>query len=282
MGAEVPSTVPVLAHESHFALMRGYRSFTFASHRSHLRETQRLLRLLTGLGLHTRLALFDPVAYARFCETRGLDPDTPDGRTRFTTEVAAHGPTLRYRGERLRTLLPRLFHTYAHHLARDRAAHLLTPDSRPPADSRPPLQGSGTAALHRATHALRAVLDAVGEGTHHLVCSCTLPSGPVTLALETTGPSDTALRTPEARSLTTVLASAFATASPGGLVLRTSRPGHHDAVRGWIIEGSWLRALTAAEVFDAYCTDPTTGDPVPPEPDVDHLPGIDIPPPESP
>ena len=59
-------------------------------------------------------------------------------------------------------------------------------------------------------------------------------------------------------------------------------PAGHEEVRGWKVREGWLRPLTAAQVFDAYCTHARTGEPVPPEPGVDHLPGLDLPHPGGP
>jgi hypothetical protein len=91
----------------------------------------------------------------------------------------------------------------------------------------------------------------------------------------------------DALTCVTVLAAGFATSASGGVVLRTLPPdgsagtgtGRAETVRGWAIAHGWLAPLTAAEVFDAYCTDARTGEPVPPEPGVSHLPGHPLPPP---
>ncbi|MGW4108634.1 hypothetical protein ACWEGV_37590, partial [Streptomyces sp. NPDC004976] len=74
----------------------------------------------------------------------------------------------------------------------------------------------------------------------------------------------------EALEFTTVLALGLATASPGGLVMRTSRPGTPDRVHGWRLRAYGLEPLTAGEVFDAYCTDAESGDLIAPESNVDY------------
>lgn len=76
---------------------------------------------------------------------------------------------------------------------------------------------------------------------------------------------DTRLDETEALEFTTVLALAIATHSAGGLVMRTSAPGTSDRVYGWRLRGDGLQPLTAAEVFDAYCTNTESGDIVSPE-----------------
>ncbi|MDT0265730.1 hypothetical protein RM844_05430 [Streptomyces sp. DSM 44915] len=74
----------------------------------------------------------------------------------------------------------------------------------------------------------------------------------------------------QAAVLCTVLAVGLATGAGGGLVLR-SGPGApsggtpRQSVRGWRLAGGWLHPLGEAEIFAAYCTDPTSGEPLPPE-----------------
>jgi len=42
-------------------------------------------------------------------------------------------------------------------------------------------------------------------------------------------------------------------------------------IRGWIVtEGEW-KAVTAAQLFNAMCTDPETEEPIPPEPAAEYL-----------
>ena len=74
----------------------------------------------------------------------------------------------------------------------------------------------------------------------------------------------------EALEFTTVLALGIATASAGGLVMRTTAPDTTDRVYGWRLRADTLEPLTAAEVFDAYCTDIESGDLVSPESGVDY------------
>ncbi|GAB2781389.1 hypothetical protein [Streptomyces daliensis] len=272
---EAPSTVAVLAEESDFALMRGYRSFTFADHRTYLRQMEGLLRSLSGEGIHTRVAVFDAVDYRLFCHEERLDPDTPASRTRYVAEVAASGATVAYTGQPMARLVQALTDTQACRAAWEKAAEVL---SRAGACA---ACGADIArvSLDRAARAVSLLMEAAGEGTHHLVCSVGVPGSPLVTALDAYADEDGALRVDEtaALALTTSLAAGLATDSPGGLVLRTEREGARDTVRGWNLHGDWLRALTAAEVFTAYCTDPVTGDPVPPEHGVDHLPGLELP-----
>lgn len=275
---EAPSIVAVLADESHFARMRGYDSFAFDDHTSYLRQLEGLLRALTAQQIHARVALFDPVGYELFCQEERLDPDTGASRARYVAEVATNGTTVPYRGQPLEHLIPQLRDAHTSRLTWQTGVEVLAGAGscrRCGADI-------GRAAFDRAARALALLLDTAGAGTHHLVASVAVPGAALVTALDVRRTSQGELHAhePAVLALTTALAAGFATASPGGLVLRTDgeRPAH-DVVRGWNLtpQGSWLRPLTASEVFTAYCTDPATREPVPPEPRVEHAPGFELP-----
>lgn len=282
---EAPSIVPVLADEAHFARMRRYDTFAFDDHGSYLRHLDGLLRGLRAGQVPARAVLFDPVDYALFCQERGLDADTADSRVNYVAEVAAGGTTVPYAGQPLGRLLPQLRDAHACRLTWQSGTEVL---ARAGACGRCGAD-IGKAAFARAARALSAVLDAAGTGSHHLVASVAVPGSPLVSALDVRRSSQDALYAHEsaALALTTALAAGFATGSHGGLVLRTEAesppgtggPAPRDVVRGWRLDPAecWLRPLTAAEVFAAYCTDPVTRDPVAPEPGVDHAPGRELP-----
>lgn len=56
---------------------------------------------------------------------------------------------------------------------------------------------------------------------------------------------------------------------PGGLVMRT-QDQEGESVRGWKIDRSEPQPVTGAEIFDAYCHHPATGEISPPEPGLDY------------
>ncbi|MCZ7434628.1 hypothetical protein [Streptomyces sp. WMMC1477] len=269
---EAASTVAVLARARDFAAMRRYRSFPHRDHAGYLRSVHDLLRSLRGRGVHARVALFEPAGYRSFCAAAGLDADTSLSRARYTAEVVATGPSLSYDGEPVRELLSRL----------------LNAAEAPGTARRPTARGRHEPTLcaradHRARSALAHLLTAAGAGEHHLVCSVTPaaphPAPPLVAALplrrDTAGPGDGSGETPT-RLFTVVLAAGISTGSAGGVVLRTTRGGH-QTVRGWRLANGWLQPLTEAEVFTAYCTDPATGEPIPPEPGVAYRPGFPLP-----
>ncbi|MFD7667416.1 hypothetical protein [Streptomyces sp. NPDC059788] len=272
---EVPSTAAVLADAQDFAAMRRYRTFPFDDHTAYLQQMETLLRSLTAQGIHTTVALFDPVAYETFCTDTDLDPDRPDSRSRYTAEVACTGATLPYMGEALTRLLPVLIDEAERQATWDRATALLARTGACP-DCGEDLARS---AFARASRAVTGLLDTLGDGTHHLVCSVPASGAPLLAVLHADSRDDGRLELSEAATLVfcTVLAAGIALRSPGGIVSRTDRAPGRDTVRGWVLRDAWLRPLSAAEVFTAYCTDAGTGEPVPPEPGVDHEPGLEIP-----
>ncbi|MEU3713521.1 hypothetical protein [Streptomyces catenulae] len=277
---EIPGTAGVLADPHDFAAMRRYRTFPFQDHTRYLRHLEDHLRTRTAQGMRTSLALFDPAAYAEYCAELGIDPDSIDSRARYTGELAATGATLPYAGEPLPQLLPLLVEETGRQAVWDTAATRLAEAGT--------CQECGADLSHTAfalaTQALKELLDGLGDGTHHLVCS--IPAGPPPLLAALRVTSEEGRHSlAESPSLTfcTVLAAGIAHRTPGGIVSRSTRPEPrpeattpHDTVRGWTLRDGWPEPLTAAQVFTAYCTDAETGDPIPPEPHVDHTEGFPL------
>ncbi|MGX2998420.1 hypothetical protein JNUCC64_29850 [Streptomyces sp. JNUCC 64] len=271
---EIAGTLGLLADEADFTAMRRYRSFPFDDHPAYLRHTEAVLRDRTDHGQHTSLALFDPERYADYCARTGIDPDTRASRTRFTAELAATGPTVPYDGRPLGELLPDLLDETARQTTWEYATHLLARAGECAVCG----EDLGRAAFARASDLLLRVLRAARPGAHHLVASVTTPDETLLGVLRARSDTDGLTDADEtaAVELATVLAAGITTHSPGGLVLRTITPGHDDRVQGWRLSGDGLLPLTAAEVFDAYCTDAASGEPVPPEPGVDYCAPPDI------
>ncbi|MFI2264090.1 hypothetical protein [Streptomyces tubercidicus] len=278
---EVPSAAAVLADEQDFRAMRRYRTFPFDDHRSYLQQMEHLLRTLASQGVLTTISLFDPAAYETYCADLALDPDRPESRSRYTAEVARTGATLTYQGEPLTQLLPLLLEEADRQATWDHASAVLARAGDCPECG----EELARTAFARATQALQQLLEALGNGTHHLVCSVAAGDPPLLAVLHATAPEGTRLQLDESETLIfcTALAAGFALRTPGGIVSRTTTgPDGHDTVRGWALHGSWPRALNAAEVFTAYCTDADTGDPIPPEHGVDYAPGLPLTPPPDP
>ncbi|MET8680214.1 hypothetical protein ABZW18_22170 [Streptomyces sp. NPDC004647] len=278
---EAPSTVALLAGEEDFAAMRRYATFAFDDHAAYLKEMEGLLRALASQGVHTTVALFDPVEYGEFCEDVRLDPDLPHSRTRYTADVAALGATVPYEGQPIDLLVPELIGVADRHSTLESATAVLAGTG----DCADCGRDVGRSAYARASQALMRMVEAVGPGTHHAVCSVPVDGAPLIAVLHAECRDDglVHLVEPEALVFCTVLAAGIATDSPGGIVIRSSGSADKgpDLVRGWALRGGWPRALSEAEVFAAYCTDADTGEPVPPEPGVVYRPGIELPLPEE-
>lgn len=285
---EIPSSAAVLADEQDFTAMRRYPTFPFDDHRSYLQQVETLLRSLAAQGVLTTLSLFDPVAYEKYCADLALDPDRPDSRSRYTAEVARTGATLTYQGEPLAELLPLLVEEADLQATWDHASGVLARAGSCEACG----EDLARAAFARATQALQELLAALGDGTHHLVCSVAAGEPSLLAVLHATSHDGARPQLAESPTLVfcTVLAAGFALRSPGGLVSRTTAPAApnitgdrtRDTVRGWTLGDSWPRPLGAAEVFTAYCTDADTGEPIPPEHGVDYAPGLPLTPPPDP
>ncbi|MEU6735098.1 hypothetical protein ABZ929_18175 [Streptomyces physcomitrii] len=265
---EIAGTVGLLTDARDFAAMRRYRSFTFDDHERYLQHLQTLLTDRRARGRQTTLALFDPGEYAEFCAASGLEPDTPGSRARFTAELATSAPAVRYEGQPLREIAEDLLDEALRQATWEYAAALLTTAG----DCAACGEDIGRSAFDRAHALLGQVLDALGPGSHHLVCSALTPHGSLTAPLHAAAPpgGPRAVDPGEALEFTTVLAAALAHSCPGGLVVRTTEDGEPDRVHGWRLREEQLRPLTAAEVFDAYCTDAETGELIAPESGVEY------------
>ncbi|MGW6710465.1 hypothetical protein ACWGDE_37010 [Streptomyces sp. NPDC054956] len=271
---EVPSTVGLLADAGDFAAMRRYRSFAFDDHRDYLEQVERLLHSLAAQGIHTTVALFDPEDYGEFCRRQGLDPDTPGSRTRFTAELAGAGGSLPYAGQPIDELVPLLVDEAVRQATWEYATTLLAGVGSC-ADCG---QDIGAASFERAADALKHLVDRAGPGHHHLVCSVPAEEEQLLAVLH----ADAAAQGPpriegrEGLDFVTVLAAGLALGGPGGVVLRSTAEGVRDRVHGWRLDRGRLVPLSAAAVFNAYCTDADTGEPVAPEPGVEYCPGYEV------
>lgn len=264
---EIAGTIGLLTDEHDFRAMRRYRTFTFADHATYLKQVESLLRTRALQGSHTTVALFDPEEYAEFCTQKGLDPDNPSSRTRFTAQIAATGPTLPYDGRPLADLVPALVDEAVRQATWEYATTLLARLGACTSCG----EDIGRAAFTRAAGLLVRILDTAPPGNRHLVCSVTGPPETLIAALHIADDgSALELDETEALEFTTVLALGLATESPGGLVIRVSAPDTPDRVYGWRMRAYGLEPLTAGEVFDAYCTDIESGDLISPESNVDY------------
>lgn len=264
---EIAGTIGLLTDEHDFRAMRSYRSFSFGDYATYLKAVEGLLQARASQGCHSLLALFDPQEYADFCSDTGLDPDSPSSRSRFTAGLATTGPTIAYDGQPLSDLVPALVDEAVRQATWEYASARLARIGACASCG----EDIGRAALDRAARLLTRILDAVGPGHRHLVCSVSAtPQTLVSVLHADTGAGGTTqLDQPEVLEFTTVLALGL-TGLPGGLVARTSTPNNPDRVYGWRLRGDSLEPLTAGEVFNAYCTDAESGGLISPESNVDY------------
>ncbi|MFI1924955.1 MULTISPECIES: hypothetical protein [unclassified Streptomyces] len=265
---EIAGTIGLLTDEHDFRAMRRYRTFAFDDHAVYLQQVEDLLKTRATQGTHTIVALFDPQEYAEYCTGRGLDPDIPANRTRFTAELATTGPTVPYEGQPLADLLPALVDEAVRQATWEYAATLLARLGACATCG----EDIGRAAFTRASDLVGRILDTAPPGNRHLVCSVTGTPETLVAVLHADEEAEGATRLDDAEALefTTVLALGLATRSPGGLVMRTTAHATSDRIYGWRLRGDGLEPLTAGEVFDAYCTDVESGDLISPESNVDY------------
>ncbi|MEV0125931.1 hypothetical protein AB0I16_31050 [Streptomyces sp. NPDC050703] len=265
---EVAGTIGLLADEEDFAAMRRYRTFTFDDHDTYLQQVEALLRTLAAQGRHTAVVLFDPEEYEEYCAEAGLNPDTPDSRTRFTAELASGGPTVPYEGQPLTDLLPDLVDEAVRKATWEYATMALARSGTCATCG----EDIGRAAFARASQLITRAVDTSAPGTRHLVCSVPAENQTLLAALHIEIEADGSARLDDTEALefATVLAVGVATRRAAGMVLRTSAEGTRDRVQGWRMHEGRFLPLTAAEVFDAYCTDAITGELISPESGVDY------------
>ncbi|MFC8248317.1 hypothetical protein [Streptomyces chartreusis] len=274
--AETPAIVAVLTDATDFHTMRRLTTFPFNDHTDYLHHVENLLRTHIDHGRHTIAVLFDPEDYADFCTTHHLDPARPANRARYTTQDALSRTYVTYHGQNLTQLLADLTEQAAQHATFEHAKNLLAHLAPCPDCG----HDTGRAAINRAASLLTALLDHSDAGTSHLVCSIPTNHGPLVTGLNTTHDPHAPARIDGRAALrfTTVLAVGLATDSPGGIFMSTTTPDAPDIRYGWRFRNATLQPLTAAEVFNAFCTDLTTGDPIPPQSGADYRAGFDLPP----
>lgn len=128
--------------------------------------------------------------------------------------------------------------------------------------------------MHEPEHVpalFTALMDAAGDGRHHLAVNVTIHGVPVTFGASFRNRGAvTTINTDAARGIFGLLAIAASGEHPAGAALRTGTDRATSRAYGWRLSNGSAQPLTRAEVFSAYCTDPFTGEPVPPMPGVDY------------
>ncbi|WP_329362241.1 hypothetical protein OG896_03450 [Streptomyces sp. NBC_00669] len=272
---EAPTVVSLLLDDHDFTAMTRHPSFPFDDYGQYLHHLDGLLRGLHAQGTHIAVTHFDPDAYDDYCRSTRRPPDTPDTRTRYVAEATTTGPTVHYARQPVTELRASLGREADRRAVWQRATDLLMDAGSCPDCG----QDLAHCAFDDASDTLLRLLDAVGPGAHHLVCSLPTDDGPplpAALHAHTSPDGEPHFAEADALVLCTLIAAATVTGRTAGLVIRTfDHDG--DTVRGWELHQGDPRPLTEAAVFDAYCTDPATGTPIPPEPGVRYAAGIPLP-----
>ncbi|MFD6115514.1 hypothetical protein ACFWG0_36265 [Streptomyces yangpuensis] len=118
--------------------------------------------------------------------------------------------------------------------------------------------------VERSAALLTGFLGAMGDGCHHLAVAAT--ANGATLAASVPfhndgGASD--LDPDDALAAMEILT--LAARVGGGAVIRTYFADQTSEVRGWKLVEFYAKPCSASETFSAYCTDPETGELIPPE-----------------
>ncbi|MGW3308238.1 hypothetical protein ACWDG9_16815 [Streptomyces sp. NPDC001073] len=277
--AEVPAVIGIISDPVDFHAMRRLSAVPLDDYDAYLRHVEALLRSHTANGQHTLAVLLDPTDYADFCSQHSIDPAAPLSRALFTATEATSAAHVVYEGQDLRELIGALSDRAIEQATSEFASGLvlsLGDCSRCGHDT-------GHAAIQTAKRLLAALLDGAGsQGSSRLVCALMFEGNPLTASLHV--PHENADVPAEATPIdmvrfTTILAAALGMGGPGGVLMRTtpSDPETHQRVHGWRVLHGRLAPLTAAEVFEAYCTSPIRGDLISPESSVDYCAGFELP-----
>ncbi|MEU4181557.1 hypothetical protein [Streptomyces sp. NPDC026589] len=122
---------------------------------------------------------------------------------------------------------------------------------------------------NRALDIFDKLTEEAGEGTHSLTLAVTGMGGTAYEVFPFIQDDEgMAASLSHLEEFCELLAIAISGAHPSGLAMRTA--GERATVRGWKFTDGDPIPLNRAETFNAYCTDPTTGEPIPPDPDTEY------------
>lgn len=124
----------------------------------------------------------------------------------------------------------------------------------------------------RALNIFERLMDKAGDGSHQLVIVVQGIGGPALSQFRYVRKGDLILHVNEewALDFCHLLAAAISGCLGGGFVLRTRTDTGSESVYGWRIVDGNPEPLNRAEVFDAYCHNPQTGETVGPESGVEY------------
>ncbi|MFJ6355358.1 hypothetical protein ACIQKB_38605 [Streptomyces sp. NPDC092046] len=123
--------------------------------------------------------------------------------------------------------------------------------------------------VERAAALLMGLFEAVGDGCHTLTLVAYANGSPLAIAVPFHVEGEEFDADPDL-ALEALVALRLAATVGGSAVVRT-RFADGERVCGWRLIEFYAVPLGAAEIFNAYCTDPETGEPIPPEWGVDYV-----------
>ena len=174
---EAPTVIGLLLEERDFTAMTRYRTFPYDDYGRYLHHLDGHLRSLHAEGTHIAVTLFDPEGYAAYCDSTGQPPDTPAARAHYVAEAAMGAAAVRYTRQPIDALRAALAREADRRATWERATDELM--ARLPASTA--ARTSPTAAFDAASHTLLRLVEAVGDGAHHIVCSLPAPSDDTSL-----------------------------------------------------------------------------------------------------
>ncbi|MFJ4879889.1 hypothetical protein ACIP93_32445 [Streptomyces sp. NPDC088745] len=124
--------------------------------------------------------------------------------------------------------------------------------------------------IERAAALLMGFLDAAGDGCHVLIIAASANGDGLSITVPFHNDGDTTDLDPD-DALEAMEILTLAAMVGGGAVLRTNLADHTTEARGWKLVEFYAKPLSAAQIFNAYCTDAATGELIPPEWGVEYV-----------
>jgi hypothetical protein len=270
----------VILHESEYLdLIDRHTALDRGDYGTYLAEIHRRMASARRTGKQVLIGPFLTDQYESYAEAIGEPPCSLEALRNYDDFVARIGPhTTWWSGEPISHVVAQL--REATDTSADQAK--LLPLLRQAADLHTDPQRAASEALDAATEIFAPLLKHTEPGHHTLTCVVLFPRERVSYELPVVRTSELVTFPdggPE-QLLWAALATAQLAERPATLILRSrnltarasaparSRRSHRPeslTVRAWRLSSGRAIPLTAAQAFALACTDPATGDPIPPE-----------------
>jgi hypothetical protein len=270
----------VILHESEYLdLIARHTALDRGDYEAYLAGIHRRMASARRTGKQVLVGPFLTDQYESYADAIGEPPCSFETLRSYDDFVARIGPhTITWAGEPISSVLAHL--RGATDTSTDEAK--LLPLLKQAADLHVDPQRAASQALDAATEIFAPLLKHTEPGHHTLTCVVQFPRERVSYELPVMRTSELVAFPdggPE-QLLWAALATAQLSERPATLILRSRRLTAHTpaaqkrhsrhpeslTVRAWRLSAGRAIPLTAAQAFALACTDPATGDPVPPEP----------------